>query len=148
MRITLEADYALRIMSLMAQENAILDAGTLAQRASVTPGFTLKILRKLVKGELVESYKGSCGGYKLKTGAENTTLRRVIELIDGPLSISKCVDHEGGCPIVGANKSECVIHHIFAAVSDELSRKLDGITIAQVADKNASLAELIGKIRS
>lgn len=148
MRITLEADYALRIMSLMANENGILDAGTIAERASVTPKFTLKILRKLVQGELVESYKGSRGGYKLMDGAENSTLRCVIELIDGPLSISKCVDHGGGCSLVGANKSECVIHHIFAAVSDDLSRKLDSITIAQVADKNANIAELIKKIRN
>ena len=148
MRITQEADYALRIICLLAQEDRLLDANAIAEDAHVTPRFALKILRKLVLGGMVRSFKGAGGGYKLAQSPEDLTMKDVIELIDGPLSISKCVDHGGGCSLVGANKSECVIHHIFAAVSDDLSRKLDSITIAEVADKNANIAELIKKIRN
>ena len=145
MRITREADYALRIMCLLTEDSEILDAGSIAERASVTPQFTLKILRKLSKGGLVRSYKGARGGYALEANAKDATLRQVIELIDGSLAISKCVD--GGCSLVGTNKSECVIHHIFAAVSDDLSKKLDSITIAEVADRSANISELVKKIR-
>ena len=145
MRITREADYALRIMCLLADSNDILDAKSIAEQTSLTPQFTLKILRKLSKGALVKSYKGAQGGYTLESGAENATLKRVIELIDGSLAISKCVD--GGCSLAGTNKSECVIHHIFSAVSDDLSRKLDSITIAEVADSSANIAELVKKVR-
>lgn len=145
MRITREADYALRIMCLLAENGEVLDAGGIAERTALTQQFTLKILRKLSKGKLVRSYKGSKGGYAIEKGAENCTLRQVIELIDGSLAISKCVD--GGCSLAGTNKSECVIHHIFAAVSDDLSKKLDRIRIAQVADKSANVAELIKIMR-
>ena len=146
MRITREADYAIRIMCILAEDKEILDAGTVAERASLTPQFTLKIRRKLSQGGLVRSFKGAKGGYALEECCENCTLRQVIELIDGPLAISKCV--EGGCSLAGTNKSECLIHHIFAAVSDDLSKKLDKITVAEVADKNASIAALIAKMRS
>ncbi len=145
MRITREADYALRIMCLLAENGEVLDAGSIAERTSLTQQFALKILRKLSKGKLVRSYKGARGGYAIETNAESCTLRQVIELIDGSLAISKCVD--GGCSLVGTNKSECVIHHIFAAVSDDLSKKLDSITIAEVADKSANIAALVSKIR-
>ena len=146
MRITREADYAIRIMCLLAQNEEKLDAKRIAEDISLTPQFTLKILQKLKEGELVLSYKGSRGGYALALRAEDCTLRRVIELIDGSLAISKCVD--GGCSLAGTNKSDCVIHHIFAAISDDLSKKLDSITIAEVADKSANIAEIIKKIRS
>ncbi|MBE6600709.1 MAG: Rrf2 family transcriptional regulator [Ruminococcaceae bacterium] len=145
MRITREADYALRIMCLLSESENILDAKSIAERTSLTPQFTLKILRKLAGGGLVRSYKGALGGYALADGAEDTTFKTVIELIDGPLAISKCVD--GGCSLAGTNKSECAIHHIFAAVSDELSRKLDGIKISEVADKAANIAEILKKIK-
>ena len=145
MRITREADYALRIMCLLAESGEVLDAGTIAERTSLTQQFTLKILRKLSKGKLVRSYKGSKGGYAIESGAESCTLRQVIELIDGSLAISKCVD--GGCSLAGTNKSECMIHHIFAAVSEDLTKKLDRITIAEVADKSANIAELLKKIK-
>lgn len=145
MRITREADYALRIMCLLSEDGNILDAKSIAEQTSLTPQFTLKILRKLAGGGLVRSYKGAQGGYSLAEGAENTTFKTVIELIDGPLAISKCVD--GGCSLAGTNKSECVIHHIFAAVSDELSRKLDSIKISEVADRSANIAEILKRIK-
>ena len=145
MRITREADYAIRIMCLLSEGDEILDAGSIAERTSLTPQFTLKILRKLAQGGLVRSFKGARGGYAIGEGCEACTLLQVIELIDGPLAISKCV--EGGCSLAGTNKSECVIHHIFAAVSDDLSKKLDSITVAEVADKNANVASLVKKIR-
>ena len=147
MRITREADYAIRIMCLLCENGEILDAGTIAERTSLTQQFALKILRKLSQGGLVRSYKGAHGGYTLEKGAQDATLKKVIELIDGSLAISKCVDADGGCSLAGTNKSECMIHHIFAAVSDDLSRKLDSIKISELADKNANTAELVKKIR-
>ena len=47
MRITLESDYALRIVSALASKNDIVDAKTLSDEVSVTLRFTLKILHKL-----------------------------------------------------------------------------------------------------
>ena len=59
MRITQEADYALRIVCFLAEEARVLDATTIAESAHITPRFALKILRKLVLGGLVRSYKGA-----------------------------------------------------------------------------------------
>ena len=87
MRITLESDYALRIVSALASKNDIIDAKTLSEEVSVTQRFTLKILHKLVSGDLVKSYKGVNGGYKLNACPDNITLKTVIELIDGPIAI-------------------------------------------------------------
>ncbi len=144
MRITREADYALRIMCLLAENGEMCDAKSIAESTALTPQFTLKILRKLVSGGLVRSYKGAQGGYAIENGANETTIKTVIELIDGPLAISKCVD--GGCSLAGTNKSECVIHHIFAAISEDLAKKLDSIRISEVADRSADICKILKKI--
>ena len=89
MRITLESDYALRILSALAKHDRVVDAKTLSDETSVTPRFTLKILHKLTLGNLVSSYKGVGGGYKLKASPENISLKEVIELIDGPITLGK-----------------------------------------------------------
>ena len=135
MRITLESDYALRIITAMASYNRITDAKTISQDTSVTIRFTLKILHKLVQGDLVESFKGVNGGYKLKTTPENITLKRVIELIDGPIAIARCLDTEESCSL-NCDKSACDYHHIFDIISIELASKLNKITIKDVIDKN------------
>lgn len=136
MRITLESDYALRILTAIAGYDGVTDAGTIATDTAVTPRFALKILHKLVQGNLVLSYKGAKGGYTLKVPAEEITLRRVIELIDGPICIARCV--EGECSL-NNNKSACVYHHIFDTISLDLAKKLDSITIADVINKTYTL---------
>ena len=62
MHITLESDYAVRIVSCLTTANKRLDAKTIAERTCVTLRFALKILRKLVAGGIVKSYKGTQGG--------------------------------------------------------------------------------------
>ena len=69
-----------------------MDAQTIADETMVSLRFALKILHKLVVGEFVSSYKGAKGGYKLAVSADKITLKQVIELIDGPIAISRCRD--------------------------------------------------------
>lgn len=131
MRITLESDYALRILASMASYDGITDAKTVSSDTSVTLRFTLKILHKLVQGDIVESFKGARGGYKLKESPKDISLKRVIELIDGPIAISRCVDTKEQCSL-NCDKAACKLHHIFDGVSTELASKLDKITIGDL----------------
>ena len=135
MRITLESDYALRILTAMASHDAVTDAKTISEETSVTQRFTLKILHKLVQGGLVQSFKGVNGGYKLKTTPDKITLKKVIELIDGPIAIARCLDNDEGCSL-NCDKSACDYHHIFDIISIDLASKLNKITIQDVIDKN------------
>ena len=105
MRITLESDYALRIISALAMHEDRVDAKTLSDEISVTQRFTLKILHKLVGSNFVKSYKGVRGGYKLNLPPESITLKSVIELIDGPIFISRCLDSDEGCSMNPDNTS-------------------------------------------
>lgn len=136
MRITQEADYALRIICLLAQEDRVLDANTISEEAHITPRFALKILRKLVLGGAVRSYKGASGGYKLDRDPKEISMKDVIELIDGEIAISKCLLEEHICSKQGADKSACAVHRIFDTINRDVSKTLAGITIASVVEKN------------
>ncbi len=135
MRITLESDYALRIITALAEHDSIIDAKTLAEETSVTQRFTLKILHKLVTAELVSSYKGTKGGYKLAVPASKITLKQVIELIDGPIMMVRCLESSESCAL-NKDKTACIYHHIFDTISLDLAKKLSAITISDVINKN------------
>ncbi len=138
MRITLESDYALRIVTAIAESGKVIDAKTLSEKTLVTQRFTLKILHKLVVGGLVLSFKGVKGGYKLAQRADKITLKNVIELIDGPIAIARCLDSEEGCSL-NCDKTACIYHNIFDTISLELSKKLDNITISDVIFRTYTL---------
>lgn len=135
MRITLESDYALRIVTSLAMHSDVVDAKTISDETSVTQRFTLKILHKLVMGNLVVSYKGVRGGYKLKLSADEITLKTVIELIDGPIMMVRCLETSESCAL-NKDKTACIYHHIFDTISYDLAKKLSGITISDVLNKN------------
>ena len=138
MRITLESDYALRILGALATHEDKIDAKTLSDEISVTPRFTLKILHKLVQNDWVISYKGVKGGYKLNIPPEKITLKMVIELIDGPIAISRCLESSECCSMI-QDKTSCIYHHIFDTISTDLAKKLNGITISDVLNKNYAI---------
>ena len=66
MHITLESDYAVRIIYCLAMAGCRMDAKRIAEDTGVTLRFSLKILRKLVAGGFIVSYKGTKGGYELE----------------------------------------------------------------------------------
>ena len=138
MRITLESDYALRILGALAVHEGRVDAKTLSDEISVTQRFTLKILHKLVSAGIVKSYKGVRGGYQLNVLPENITLKSVIELIDGPIAISRCLEKSEACSM-NPDKTSCIYHHIFDTISLDVARKLGGITIADVLSKKYTI---------
>lgn len=135
MRITLESDYALRILTAMAAYKDITDAKTISSDTSVSQRFTLKILHKLVQGDLVTSYKGAKGGYKLKLTPAEITLKRVIELIDGPIAIARCLEGGESCSL-NCDKSACDYHYVFDIISIDLANRLNKISIQDVINKN------------
>jgi len=132
MHITLEADYAIRILDALNRDDRIEDAKHLAEQSRVTLRFTLKILHKLASGGLVRSYKGKGGGYCLAMPAKEITLYRVIELIDGPVYVNRCLSGDG-CHFEGnavCGQGQCKYHLIFDDVNEKLVRALKKYTIA------------------
>lgn len=141
MRITQEADYAIRFVYMMAQDkDAIQGASQLSQKAATPERYTLKILHKLKHQGIVFSIKGVRGGYRLACDPSEITLRRIIEAIDGEIALSKCMSEEP-CTRMGQNKQACCFHRIFCTLSREMAERLDGITIADVLTNSERVCE-------
>lgn len=133
MYITLETDYAVRIVSELCKEKAKMDAKTVSDRASVTLRFALKILRKLVAAGIVRSYKGIQGGYEINIDPKNLTLRMVIEAIEGTYCFSRCLAPDGVCNRDTSGK--CNYQKAFQEITKVVRDKLDEYTFDMFIEK-------------
>ena len=131
MYITLEADYAVRIVDCLARNAIRMDAKTLAAHTGVTLRFSLKILRKLVAEGIIRSYKGTQGGYELAIPAQEISLGRVIETVEGPIIISRCVGQgekgaheECGCSQSGSKSGYCRFNKTYTEVAQMVRERL------------------------
>ena len=114
MQMTLEADYAVRIVYELASGGGRIDAGALAQASGVTVRFSLKILRKLVAAGLILSYKG-------------------VEANEGPIHIARCVKGDYQC--TREQEGPCAFQCVFEKLSQNLRRELGGYTMDQFISK-------------
>ncbi|MBR5536718.1 MAG: Rrf2 family transcriptional regulator [Clostridia bacterium] len=127
MRITHEADYAVRIVYvLMQSDEHCVAASKLAEGSGVTLRFTLKILRKLAGSGIVTAQKGANGGYALAMDPADISLGLIIESIDGPFELNHCLSDDFDCTRV-KDKKFCQFHHIFDSLNAKLKAELYGI---------------------
>ena len=77
MRITHEADYAIRVVYCLAYAGHRLSAKEISEQTGVTQRFALKILRKLIQADLIQSFKGVSGGYILNRTPDTTVWERL-----------------------------------------------------------------------
>ena len=150
MKITQEADYALRMVCLLAKESAAgntpVGAATLAEGVAVPTRFGLKILHKLSETELVKTSRGATGGYSLNQDSKTITIRQVVEAIDGPIEINRCLSETHTC-LNNPNKDCCRLHHVFEELNHHLTERLDRLTVAMVVDAEIGICDLIDAIR-
>lgn len=123
MHITLEADYALRIVYCLAKAGRRMDAKSIAEATNVTLRFSLKILRKLVASGIIRSFKGTQGGYEIGRPLEQISLNDVIETIEGPYHLSRCTSGNFAC--TRRKGTDCHFQKVFQEVSRDVRSKLD-----------------------
>lgn len=133
MHITLETDYAIRIMDCLAKSDERMGAQAIADKTGVTLRFSLKILRKLVNGGFIKSFKGAQGGYELAKDIESISLNDILETIEGPYRFSRCLDDEYICNRNlcndGDESSHCRYHIFFDKLSEKVAAELKNATL-------------------
>ena len=130
MYITLETDYAIRMVRQLLLTGKRMDARTLSKETDVSLRFALKILGKLVSAGLIRSYTGIQGGYETARGVSEISLYDVIEAIEGSYRISRCLDGEYCCP---RNTGDvCHVHQVFEEINRDFSERLRRTTFEQL----------------
>lgn len=133
MHMTQEADYAVRIVYCLAQSGKRRDASYISERMGVSLRFSLKILRKLVASGMLKSFKGQRGGYELARIPAQITLNEVIETVDGPYALNRCLKDGHVCNMDDADA--CTFREIYADISDMITRKLSAVTFQDLLDR-------------
>ena len=141
MRITQEADYAIRICIVLDERGEKTGASEIADLACITPNITLKVLKKLVAQGIVQSFKGAKGGYQLLRDGEELKVLEIIEAIDGAVYISKCLEGEHKCT-KNPRKSCCKMHIAFGAINKSLKDNLGKISIAMLNDERLGFSDI------
>ena len=134
MQITRASEYAMLGLLALARrpvgEVVMLDV--VAGEEDIPVSFLGKIFQGLARGKLVKSSRGSGGGFMLMRTPESITALEVIEAVEGPVSLTRCLDEDAGCE----HASGCALCGLFAEAQDRVKEVFSGTTVAQLAGRH------------
>jgi Rrf2 family protein len=130
--LSLEGDYALRAIIYLACQPAgkITYVGEIARDQLIPVNFLFKILRKLVKRDLVKSFRGPNGGYILAREPSGITFLEVIEAIDGPVVVNRCLSEATRCLL----EPSCKMLTAWQRIQEHITDELNTITISDLLE--------------
>ena len=127
MKLSTRCRYGTRLMLDMAQhrEKGPIQLRDIAIRQDISLKYLEQIVIPLKKAGLIESLRGSKGGYFLARPPEQITIAEIVALLEGGLSIMKCVDH----PEVCDRSDACPTRHLWREAEVALYEKLKSFTL-------------------
>jgi FeS assembly SUF system regulator len=130
LRVSRLTDYATLILARMAREpSAVHTASDLAEMTWLGRPTVAKLLKQLVRGGLLTSYRGAHGGYLLARAPQRITAAQIIETVEGPVAVTECSldDHQCGLEEV------CQVGHHWQRINRAIHAALEDITLADLA---------------
>ena len=92
-KVSRMADYAILLVCKMSNdENKVYSSQELSIATSLKITTISKILTKLTKANVTDSIRGVSGGYKLTMQAEDISVGNIIDIIDGKVALTVCVE--------------------------------------------------------
>lgn len=110
------------------QKQGFISISTIAKQQDIPTEYAYKIIRKLSAAKITNSQVGARGGVMLNKDLKSITLHSIVEIIQGPVSISDCVLNPRVCP----RNPECKFSPRWSAIQKELINLLEATTLADI----------------
>ena len=133
MRLSSLADYAVVMMSAAARHCggvARLNATSLAEETGLPLPTVQKLVSRLSAAGLIESARGTGGGFRLSRPAAAISLADIVEAIEGPIAMTACVDNGShDCCI----EETCRVKPHWNVVNGAVKGALAGVSLASLS---------------
>ncbi|MCP1199642.1 Rrf2 family transcriptional regulator [Notoacmeibacter sp. MSK16QG-6] len=130
MRLTVQTDYALRIlMALAAVQPKHLSVSAMAERFDVSGNHLMKTAQTLIRHGYLEAVRGRGGGVRLAQPAGEVVISDVVRAVEPDFAIVECFQKPGCCFL-----PECRLKSLLAEARLSFLSTLATETLAGLVD--------------
>ncbi len=139
MEISRRTDYGVRVILDLATmpDDGRASTQEIADRQQIPSPFLAKIISQLSLSGLVTTYRGAGGGVSLARPPSEISLLEVIEALDGPIRLNRCLIQPAACP----RDDHCPVHDVLARAQAEITDLLGATTFDKLAKEELARGE-------
>ncbi|MDE0886562.1 MAG: SUF system Fe-S cluster assembly regulator [Myxococcota bacterium] len=122
-----------------------MNARELAEQVDLPLPVVSKVLKALTRAEILESQRGTKGGYSLARDPAELTVSAMIAALEGPLALTQCSQGTDVCEL----EATCSIKNPWQVINRVVQNALASITLADLTNpvftaQHTPLATLAG----
>lgn len=132
MIINQATDYGFRAVVFLAgqPQGAMVEAQVIAREVVIPMRFLLKIMPSLIKAGIVRSQRGAGGGYALARSPREISLLDILEAIEGPIRLNRCLIDVDLCSRGAA--PACKVHQALGDIQTRLAQDFARCVVADL----------------
>lgn len=152
MMFSTKAEYGVRVMVALARRASqapngvepVVSLAEIAERDGMPLAYLEHLVARLRKAGLIDSRRGSRGGYLLGRPAEQITMAEVVEALEGSIAPIECISESPDGNVVCSRESDpahvCPTKLLWTRVRFSIVRTLAETTLADLLVSSAQLA--------
>jgi FeS assembly SUF system regulator len=132
LRLNRMTDYAVVVLGQMARQPGLVQtAAHIAEGTAIPLPTASKLLKQMAGAALITSHRGANGGYSLDRAAQEVRVAEIVEVLDGPIALTACVDGaEDQCDV----ESLCPMRGNWNRVNNAIREALESVSLAELID--------------
>jgi Rrf2 family iron-responsive transcriptional regulator len=139
LQINRQTDYAVRVVLALAKhpQGTRLSSGSIQREMLIPKAFMSRIVAQLAASGLVQTFAGRDGGLELPRPASEITLGDVVEVFEGPILLSACMQSKGeaDCPF----QVNCPVRSKWGRVQVAMLREMASISFEDLVNEAAGI---------
>lgn len=111
------------------QDGEPVSIKSISQRQNISEYYLEQLFAPLRRAEMIKSIRGAQGGYILNKEAKDITVLDIMNILEGPIEVSDCLDHNE-C----SNVDCCATRTVWKKLKDSIDSVMEGITLQDIVD--------------
>ena len=149
MQLLASEEYGLRCLLQVsrAEDGAPVSISQIAAGEGLSPEYTAKLMRELRMGGLVESVRGTAGGYRLAQPAGEISVWSALQVLGGAFFSEAFCECHGGQQRQCVRSSDCSLRALWRAVQAALRETLEKISLADLQRDERAMVDWLDPVR-
>jgi len=112
---------------------------SISNRQNISEYYLEQLFSVLRKAELIKSIRGASGGYILAKDPKEITVYQILDVLEGPIEISTCLDSDG-CNNIDC----CATRIVWKKIKDSIDSVTMAITLQDIVDDYSNILKIKG----